>query len=302
VDVTAPGYPENPCIVQQREFDDLTRLVKVESQTLVIGWVVKVRGREPTEQFMILICHSESERHHLLGKLHALSEPAGGRYKHRAPLQHDLFMRQAFEHKIQDPILVVSFVAGNDGSNGGTAESLPCFVLSESNLYEFRVRWDKWCPPMEEDVNDVDASDDELPKVVDVEPVKPSKHQNPGQQGQQADQQALALVPARGSEADAIVERRLEARMRYEETERQVADKVINNLLFMVQERPLEELTRVAFYPERRPRMELFCENRTVELVFLDDITRENWRRNLVGQLRAFDATMGNVWTRHFEG
>jgi len=254
VDITSPGYPETPTIVQIRRYADMTRLVKGEAtQVLHIGWVVGdgFAQESVTEQFMTLICHSEPQRNELFSKLQVLSEPPGGNYRHRAVVQSDVLFRTAMETKVPEATLLTAFVL--------VERRLEFFILGEGRLYQCNVHFDRWLPPK-------------------ISGEGEDKDKEEAEEGGNAE----------GSEADQTAHRRLRATETFESgiTQGDLEKNVPNLISFVQPQRELARLEQVAFYRDRQPRTALFFrDDDTVELVFFDDTTRERWRKSLMAQL-----------------
>jgi len=278
IDATASSYPERPSIVQQKGLDDMTRLVKGEaSQVLSIGWIASGWGEYDAsllnEQFMTLICHSEVQREELFSTLHVLSEPPGGQFRHRVLIQSDSVFRAAIENTLAESASLMAFVLAE--------ARLELFILSDGHVYQCAVHFGRWQPPYEDDTEE-QAQQDDSPSGAD------------------ASAQANKPGGGTGSEADAIAARRLKARMRFESSLPGGVERQSKLITLSHPPRPLAQLDKVAFYPDKQPRMALFFETETVEVVFLDDTTRERWRKCLMAQLGRLGE--GSSWSRSYEG
>merc|ERR1712032_1464991 len=62
----------------------------------------------------------------------------------------------------------------------------------------------------------------------------------------------------------------------------------------------LQDLTKITFYPDKTPRVGLVFGRKVVTMLFLDDMSREIWRKTLLAQLSKIDEDA--TWARSYEG
>eukprot|EP00413_Alexandrium_margalefii_P032845 CAMPEP_0204562042 /NCGR_PEP_ID=MMETSP0661-20131031/33530_1 /ASSEMBLY_ACC=CAM_ASM_000606 /TAXON_ID=109239 /ORGANISM="Alexandrium margalefi, Strain AMGDE01CS-322" /LENGTH=414 /DNA_ID=CAMNT_0051569505 /DNA_START=1 /DNA_END=1245 /DNA_ORIENTATION=- len=273
IDATAPGFPTDPTVVQFRTFVDMTRLIKGQApQALFVGWTTGSSDEQLNEQFMTLICYSENHRDELFMKLHQLSEPPGGNVRHRALTQNDSNFRLVLESKVEQTPLLKAFVRVDD--------KLELAVLGESRLFLISVNFEFWTPPLEdteEEAEDAAVEDENMPQAK----------KGAGRQ--------------EGTEADKVKERRTRAIMRFE-SGLPGDSQNMSAYMMRLKENPreLRDLERTDFfYSEKQPRMALVFGDEEVDMVFLDDTTRERWRRSLAKLLEMEESPN---WSHPHEG
>lgn len=317
VDTTAKGYPDRPTMKDSRRYCDMTRVVKGHlAQVLILGFAV--RGRPTStlcEEFMIIICHRETDRNDLVSALIQLSQPEGGTFADRVPLQQDKFLKHALLNHVTELIIRCSLLLR------GVGGPLRLFVLSEGNIYEFEVRFENWVPtPTEDDDDDVEDDGDEdlligpssrLPEMPpDSKKGKPRKLTE-----YTAFHQLTAIEDAAGlakerSTAEDISKGREDARNNRRNVLATSSIERAREMLLVAcnepplpQAWPLNSLERVAFFPDGMPKMALTFKtdrgNVDVPMLFLDDTTREQWRRGLMAQLSKNQAS--DSWVRSYE-
>jgi len=300
IDATSPGFPEKPKISRYRQFCDMTRLVRgAPHQMLCIGFASD--GGVETEDFFILVCHRETDRNEVLGLLHALSAPPGGNYFHRVPLQTDPLFRQALEEINAETALLVTFAevpvnqsVADLGPFGATRESA-IFVLSETELSSFRVKFEKWSP-LAEERRGLEEGDDE---GAEEEPTTTMGRQALADTDTQRKPLDVNAILKHGEDADStFAENLTKQRQLIRRPPNPDSAAAVESLLYSQRKRELKKLQKVAFAPDKRPKMILSFSDGSENMMFFDDTTRESWRRLLMKQLCRLDSAEN--WVREF--
>mmetsp|Transcript_7849 Transcript_7849/g.18297 ORF Transcript_7849/g.18297 Transcript_7849/m.18297 type:complete len:1939 (+) Transcript_7849:104-5920(+) len=311
VDTSTPGYPHTPSFVSEHKHEDMTRIVKGTCpQVLHIGWLTKDRGRV-VENFMRLICHRESDRKELMGTLHALSMPAGGHPKDRVPKQEDRKFREDLESHVTESIVVMVFAERIDAQG----QSLPgMFVLSESQLYEFKVNFEHWVPPAEAskdnggDGDDGDAgSDDERGAGG-----RADEDNRKGKSIRKDHSSRTQILPkANGrdlaSEVEEITGRRRAARRESQEGgAEELRTSIAGGRGDVFSQRNfwfLTSLRKIALSAGGRPKIKMEMDPaesgkhpESIQLQFFDDLGREAWKRSIFAQITRIDQR--STWTK----
>lgn len=285
VDITFPTHPSVPRILDQRHLGDMTRLVKgYLPQYLVVGWAAAGMRSAASEQFMVIVCHREIDRGGLLSTVYELSEPAGGAPKHRVLVQTDGQFKKNMEDQFNDDRKMSTF---GYSANSGASKNMSLFILSESQLIEIQVMWSSWHPP------DGDSDESESDGEADVELSQWRAERKEGNNaGDGAGPMLQAMMNGQkdadtGHAAEHVVKER--QTIRAQEDSLRAQDQLQRYVLLSKVGQPnlLKDLAKVAFLPDKMPKMLLGfgSGSRQVNIEFFDDMTRESWRRALIAVL-----------------
>jgi len=315
--------PHKPSIERVRPYGDLTRIVRgFGNQLLALGWIKP----DDSEEFEIILCQRSRDRDELLQTLHALSAPHAQAETHdRVSLEFDGLMKKAVQNFVNASwIGALTFALRAD-----KASRLSLFVLTENELFEFRVDFEYWIPHPDDEGAD---SEDEIgPQLDDLEEMaleeqhQHDKRHTSSYEGAENRPRTLmdrtqyhqyiypkTEIPRHIKErTNEIREKREEAKRRGEnsrldlaaggsmqskEKKQTMLDRTLRNLLKLEVQKPLSSLTLIAFHPGEVPAMRLDLEGEQLLVNFFDDTARESWRRALVCALNKSDTS--SQWVR----
>jgi len=274
--------------------------------------------REKGEEFMVLVCHRESDRRTILGSLHSLSMPLGGDHSTRVPLQTDSTFKKAFKNSVADPPILTSLAMREVGD---TTE-MKLFVLTENQFFEISTNFEHWEPAEHgqeagsESDRESGGEDDAARPLEDSKAGGNKKHDDEamlsgifgGSSGQSSQAKELAAM------ADEIMLEKKRARQkgRQKDPDKKhlwalsgLNDKAIDPVDLVLKlsgMRQMNNLEKCAFYQDGIRKIGLnFGEADKVNIIFFDDLTRETWKRAIVAQLTRPDQG-ANKWVRKFGG
>jgi len=293
-DPTATTNPANPVIVVKKAMNDLTRLVRGHSPQLIYtGWAKRDVLGDKGEEYIVLVCHRDTDRNALLESLHSLSQ-GSGMAKHRVPLQMDGTLRRTLEDQISDQILIATFALNARGNTR-------MFVMSDAQVHEYTLHFENWTPP---DENADDSDEPDVPE--DAVQICPNSNSMPLAPRGCAASDMQQLVGTGGSnEAVEAATHIAVQRFQYRDAEQRRLEATLANQrkgdlveLTNAAGKKLSSLSKVAFLPGKLPKVELgFGNEGTLIIQFFDESSRENWRRHLMGQL----SKGAENWKRHYQ-
>lgn len=303
IDASVAGYPRNPKVIEKRDIRDLTRLVRGSgSQMLYVG----LMSRNGGEEFIVLLCHRESDRTEMQGCLQALSIPPAGDSSMKVPVQTDQIFKKAVEMVSADAVTLMSFALAE--AKGSEKRTLQLFVLSETQLHQFYVQFQFWTPAEQAEEAGSESEDEASDEEGGPKQKREEKHDKKdegdqalaGMFGQKGDSKAKELL----AQAEEIDKAREKARGKEKKVKDEdgIEKEPQDVLLDLVQSWQISQMEKVAFYPESTPKMALDFEGGSkVIIVFFDDVTRETWRRTLIATMQRPDQS-GSKWVRSFGG
>jgi len=314
LDASAAGYPKNPTFVQQRDLRDLTRIIRgVANQVIYVGLLSRRAGEGEadglTEEFMVLLCHRESDRSEILGALHSLSVVPGGDIYSRVPLQTDQIFRKALDTIVVDAPMLMTFAMHE--VNG--VSELRLFVLTANQFYEITVSFENWFPA---DQNPEEAGSESDKEVAEDDLSKQAESGTGGSKHKKGDEEAMlaGIFGGVGETSGAAkrlkqqIDEVMKGKKRARNHPKNVGDEQVEIILKVsppgapINPRRMAVLEKLAFYPDDIPKMALnFEDGDKVTMVFFDDATRETWKRTLIGHLTRPDQS-GSKWVRSYGG
>jgi len=305
IDASKPGYPQNPSVVEARPLSDITRIVRgVPSQVVYVGWMKKIIGVSDNydEEYMVIICHRESDRKLIIGALHELSIPKGGSQEHRVPLQMDNTFKKALENQVTEQMLMISFANSLNSDYGDY--TLKLYVLSETQLYEFHVKFENWAPGAEPEDADTDSG------AEDSDDGGAANNQAEKKKKGGKTEEVAALGGKSSPDLEACLEicrQRKKARDKSDGSPGPAEGGDFDLIVASHAGRQLTTLEKVAFYPDKRPKMCLTFtgtgwsgSKEAVTMIFFDDMSRETWRQAVIGQLQKQDQG-GGKWVKSYK-
>eukprot|EP00927_Polykrikos_kofoidii_P047019 TRINITY_DN41113_c0_g1_i1.p1 TRINITY_DN41113_c0_g1~~TRINITY_DN41113_c0_g1_i1.p1 ORF type:complete len:1734 (+),score=288.09 TRINITY_DN41113_c0_g1_i1:173-5203(+) len=321
LDASAPGHPHDPRVLLRADLADITRIMHGGSpQHLVVSLhcnnIINIETTGPV-QHIALVCHVEQDRHELVSALHLASSVPCGDVRDDVPVCGDGFFLETLHDRIAETIVLTSFGRRNN--------ELCFFVLTDMSMHDFTVNFSSWYPVEGRAGDDESLGDDDIaskPLKRSGGKAAPSTNGTllanvyggtssaevggaaggiPGDDDAGEESSATYLAMKAGE----ISDRRRVCRVAADAiTEAAMKDGSItwarqNLLRRKSAPRPLRNLERVAFTPDMMPKLHLgFGLGDSLTICFLDDMTRDSWRRQLMATLSK-DA--GDNWVRGFE-
>lgn len=311
LDLTVGDYPRAPHIVLFYPYSDMTRLVRAfVPSALYVGWACNPAGSgKLEEEFLTLVCHNEGDRPRMLGSLHALSQPPGGTYKHRVPLQADSAMRAAMQ-RLQLGSTTRTLVL----KRARYDLSLVLLVLTDHALLLFTPVFGNWRPPPDDEALDGDYDEDEDP--VSDPAVDASSREAALARGPPPPKRGARRAVQEEDHADAaeITDKRDKARNAEEGVQPgpDAQDAVLLDQCgvgFMLTTgqayRGLElvPLDKLSWWPEAEgPGVTLNPDVEAVSLRFFNEVAREGWKKELSRRLGAEGTQWSRGWNRRQGG
>jgi len=302
IDASVDGYPENPSIVPgtHRDVVEMTRIVKgATNQVFYVG--LAKNGWDGGEEFMVFICHRETERNGLISTLRAQSIPKGVPQFFKVPVYVDVVFKKAMEDQsIETNFLMATYIMCEEKGE----QSLQLFVLSEANLWEIRTNFEKWMPPDVAIAEEIGSDSGGEESGGEDGGMKGEVGANARKKAE--DEQMLGAIfsggvqsdPAR-RQAEELHANRKKARSKGtgQKMEDALAGDGEEGLLVNIHAENngairIDDLEKVAFYPDHPPRMALTYGSEDgshlerLVLVFLDEFTKEFWKRHIIRLLQ----------------
>jgi hypothetical protein len=306
IDASVDGYPEKPTILHEthRDVTEMTRIVKGATNQVVHIGLARSGHWEDGEEFITVICHRETERNGLLSALRAQSIPRGAPQFFKVPLFPDSVFKKALEDtSVQPPFLMATYLMCEDRGE----KSLKLLVLLEGSLYVIKSNFEKWMPPdiaISEEIGSDSGGEDSGGEDGGMKTEVGANSKKKAE-----DEQMLGAIFAGGGandparvEAENLHKNRQKARAKGtgQKMEDALKGESEDGLLSVTNTIRIDNLEKVAFYPDFPPRMALTYEDENPDsaarmfgvstermvLIFFDEFTKEAWKRHVISLLQ----------------
>lgn len=282
VDTSVSGYPEKPEIVEVRHHCDMTRMFRGgTNQDLHAAWAIGEALRSQ-EDWLSLVCHNMGQRDAVLGMLRVCSQPPDGKDVHRVPLYYDPGFEHALKACVRGKVSRVCYVESSEGDleilaavEARVADSREVVL----ELYELKMDLRNWKIPHKKKREQVkeDEVDDAEERAEDLLEQNAAGG-DAATGGGTAEGGDGMLVPT----AEAVQTARRNIAVHQDEAWRLAGERAGPLLECRQPAKQLHQLAEASFYPGRRPPMQLvFGDQSQVCINFLDDLTKDEWRRFL---------------------